>query len=170
MFKRSIHTTQRALQTAASKRSTVGKSFGSAGDVFQEAAQLERQSQAQQQRTTIDDRFIPNFNKKTTYDPFDFSISSQRYQNKVNKTQQAQRMKSSSFNSVEINPSDFYVLPHLLSSYVNVSGQILHRSVTGLSGKKQKQMAKAIRRARAFGLMSSVAKDVSTFAKRGRTL
>lgn len=160
MFKRSIHTTSKTFQTAK-------KPFGNAMDALKAATKLQ---QSQPTKISIDDRFIPSFNNKTTYDPFDFSISSQRYQNKVYKTQFAQKMKSSSFNTVEINPTDFYVLPHLLSGYVNVSGQILHRSVTGLSPKKQKQMAKAIRRARSFGLMSSVAKDTSTFPKRGSSL
>ena len=159
MLKRSIHTSRRVLDSS--------KSFGSAMDAFKAATEMQ---QTQTQKTTIDDSFIPSFHNKTTYAPFDFSIASQRYQNKVYKSQLAKNMQSSSFNTVEINPTDFYVLPHLLSIYVNVSGQILHRSVTGLSGKKQKQMAKAIRRARAFGLMSSVAKDVSTFPKRGSSL
>lgn len=150
---RSMHSTSKKLGP-----------FDSVKDMFKLASDIS------QKRTTVDDRFIPYFNNKTTYDPFDFSIASQRYQSKVYKTQLAQHMKSSSFNTVEINPTDFYVMPHLLNNYMNSSGQILHRSVTGLSAKKQKQMAKAIRRARSFGLMSSVAKDVSTFPKRGSSL
>lgn len=158
MYRRLIHTTRQVSDSESA--------FGSIKKAFNDINKIGQQNQ----RTTIDDRFIPNFSNKKTYDPFDFSISSQRYQNKVFKSQLAQHMKNSSFNTTEINPTDFYIMPHLLSSYMNVSGQILHRSVTGLSPKKQKQMAKAIRRARAFGLMSSVAKDVSTFPKRGASL
>lgn len=164
MLTRSFHTSRNLLNNKSA--------FGSIKEVFNDASKIGQQQQQQQQnkRTTIDDRFIPTFLNKKTYDPFDFSISSQRYQNKVFKTQLSQHMKLSSFNTNEINPLDFYTMPHLLNSYMNVSGQILNRSVTGLSARKQKQMAKAIRRARAFGLMSSVAKDVSTFPKRGSSL
>lgn len=165
MFKRAIHTTAKVCETASKSNTSKASPFGSLKDAFASANEIQTSA-----KTTINDRFIPNFIDKTTYDPFDFSIASQRYQNKVMKTQLSQHMKSSSFNALEINPTDFYVLPHLLSSYMNVSGQILHRSVTGLSPKKQKQMSKAIRRARSFGLMSSVAKDVSTFPKRGSSL
>lgn len=161
MLTRSLHTSRSLLNGTSA--------FGSIKEVFSDASKLGQQQQ-QNKRTTIDDRFIPTFLNKKTYDPFDFSISSQRYQNKVFKTQLSQHMKLSSFNTTEINPLDFYTMPHLLNSYMNVSGQILNRSVTGLSAKKQKQMAKAIRRARSFGLMSSVAKDVSTFPKRGSSL
>ena len=153
MFKRSLHTSRSAYDAAPVKN--INEAFKSATSM-----------QSKIQTTVINDRFIPNMTNKKTYDPFDFSISAQRYQTKVNKAQMANYMKSSSFNSREINPTDFYVIPHLLNGYMNSSGQILHRDVTGLSPRKQKQMAKAIRRARAFGFLSSVAKDVSTFDKR----
>ena len=165
MFKRSIHTAS-VLRNAASS-SSKASSFGSVKKILDTANDMNK---SQSERVIIDSRFIPEFYSKTTYDPFDFSISSQRYQSKVYKTKEAKVMKSSSFNAPEINPIDFYTLPHLLSNYMNSSGQILHRSVTGLAPKKQKQVAKAIRRARSFGLLSSVAKDVSTFTKRGSTL
>lgn len=169
MLKRTFYTASKVCKAAdANAASASGSGFNNILDVFNTANSLNTNAQAQ--KITIDNRFIPEFNNKTTYDPFDFSIASQRYQSKVYKTKLAKQLKTSSFNSAEINPVNFYLLPHLLSSYVNQSGQIMHRSVTGLSNKKQKQISKAIRRARAFGLMSSVAKDVSTFPKRGSTL
>lgn len=166
MFKRGLHTTRQVSQAAKSGEKK--GAFGNILDVFNNASSMNAVNETQ--RVVIDNRFIPDFNNKTTYDPFDFSVASQRYQSKVYKTKLANKMKTASFNSQEINPVNFYVLPHLLSTYVNQTGQILHRSVTGLSNKKQKEMSKAVRRARAFGLMSSVAKDVSTFEKRGATL
>lgn len=121
--------------------------------------------------------FVPLFKNsynsqesKSTYSPFDFSIASQRYQNKISKATKSHKMKSSAFNAPEVNPLDFYIMPHLLSSYMSQSGSILHRDITGLNPRKQKAMARAIKRARAFGLMSSVAQDVSTFEKRGPAL
>ncbi|GME77698.1 unnamed protein product [Ambrosiozyma monospora] len=79
-------------------------------------------------------------------------------------------MQNSSFNAPEINPGDFFCLPHLLSKYLSTSGMILHSSVTGLKPQKQRAMAKAIKRARAFGYLSSVGRDVVYAAKRGRSL
>lgn len=160
MLKRTIHTSCKTLQGKVNSFNLL--------DVFSSAKDLTSTNAAQ--RVSVDTRFVPDFNNKTTYDPFDFSIASQRYQNKVNKTRIAKKLGTSSFNTPEIDPTNFYTLPHLLSPYVNQSGQILHRSVTGLANKKQKAIGKAIRRARAFGLMSSVAKDVSSFPKRGNTL
>lgn len=157
MFRRAIHTSCKRLEE---------KSFNLL-DVFSSAKELKS---AAAQRVSVDTRFVPDFNNKTTYDPFDFSVASQRYNVKVHKTRVAHQLRTSSFNAREIDPTNFYLLPHLLSPYVNQSGQILHRSVTGLGNSKQKKMAKAVRRARAFGLMSSVAKDVSSFPKRGGSL
>lgn len=44
----------------------------------------------------------------------------------------------------------------LLNGYVNPKGRIMSRRETGLSRKEQRRLAKAIKRARAFGLMSPV--------------
>lgn len=44
----------------------------------------------------------------------------------------------------------------LLNGYVNAKGRILSRRETGLSPKDQRRLAKAVKRARAFGLMSPV--------------
>lgn len=121
-------------------------------------------------KSLISNNFIPYFDNKVTYDPFDFSLAKLRYQKKINKVKSNEFVKSSNFNSVEINPLDFYCLPHLLSNFLNLSGQILHRSVTGLESKNQKKISKAIKRSRSFGLLSSVSKDVSTFPKRGSSL
>lgn len=134
-------------------------------------------SESGPERLTVDKAFVPLFKNsyvstesKTTYSPFDFSIASQRFANKVAKNKKAHLMKSSAFNAQEVNPLDFYIMPHLLSGYMSQSGSILHRDITGLEARKQKQMTKAIKRARAFGLLSSVAQDVSTFEKRGMSL
>lgn len=154
---RSFHTISRTLQDT-SKISSVKRAFESANSIKEIP------------RKTIDNRFIPDLTNKKRYNPFDFSIASQRFQSKIYNVKKSKIMENSSFNSSEINPLDFYTLPHLLSNYVNTSGQILHRSVTGLSAKKQKQVSKAIRRARSFGFMSCVANDVSTFPKRGDSL
>lgn len=128
-------------------------------------------SQRQKQKeSTVMQSFINDFSKQTTYDPFDFSIANTRYHRKLQKIKKEEQMKQSSFNSEEVNPVSFYCMPQLLSKYLNNSGQIQHHTVTGLKPKKQKAMAKAVRRARAFGLLSPVARDVSMFPRRGSSL
>lgn len=129
------------------------------------------------EKLSVHRAFVPLFKNsynsaesKAVYSPFDFSIASQRYQNKVTAAQRAQRMRTSAFNAPEVDPLAFYIMPQLLSPYLSQSGSILHRDVTGLTARKQKAMARAIKRARAFGLLSSVAQDVSTFEKRGPSL
>lgn len=126
--------------------------------------------QLQQKKSSVSQTFINDFSEQTTYDPFDFSIAKTRYNKRINRINRERAMKKSSFNAEEVDPTDFYCMPQLLSKYMNTSGQILHHTVTGLSTKKQKAMAKAVKRARAFGLISSVGKDVSTFPRRGPTL
>ncbi|GMM28572.1 mitochondrial 37S ribosomal protein [Martiniozyma asiatica (nom. inval.)] len=113
--------------------------------------------------------FVPMLDK-ARYDPYDFTIASQKSKNYLRKVKTELTMENSAFNAPQVNPETFYILPHLLSGYMSQSGNILHRSVTKLSDRKQRQMTKAIKRARSFGMLSSVARDVSTFPKRNTTL
>ncbi len=132
-----------------------------------EALDSERQKQRE---SAVMQMFVNDFSKQSTYDPFDFSIANTRYHRKLQKIRKEEEMKQSSFNSEEVNPEIFYCMPQLLSKYLNNSGQIQHHTVTGLKTRKQKAMAKAVRRARAFGLLSPVARDVSMFPRRGSSL
>ncbi|OUM52672.1 hypothetical protein BVG19_g1878 [[Candida] boidinii] len=115
---------------------------------------------------------IQNFLNKdfngTTYDPFDFSIAKLRYDRKIRKHNEAKRMKNKSFNKANVNPLDFYCLPTFFNLYLNSTGSLLHRTVTGLKGDKQRKLTKAVKRARAAGYLSSVSNYSSS--KRGITL
>lgn len=100
------------------------------------------------QAVVIDPSFYPRFDLGMTYDPFDFSMT------KIKMDRQAR------FSQVNIpldksfvNLDDIWKNPQLLSDYVNSNGKILKGVVTGNSPKTQKKIAKAIRRARAAGLM-----------------
>lgn len=52
-----------------------------------------------------------------------------------------------------INPLNEYLNPELLSHFVTNMGKIMGRSQTQLTWKNQRRLGKAIRRARAMGLM-----------------
>lgn len=52
-----------------------------------------------------------------------------------------------------INPLNEYLNPELLSHFVTNMGKIMSRSQTQLTWKNQRRLGKAIRRARAMGLM-----------------
>ncbi|ODV85934.1 hypothetical protein CANARDRAFT_22719 [[Candida] arabinofermentans NRRL YB-2248] len=119
---------------------------------------------------SVSRNFVNSMDGQVTYDPFDFTLQKIKYNAKIDKNVNERLMKSSSFNAPEINPLDFYCLPHMLSKYLSPSGQILHRSVTGLSPRKHKLMAKAVKRARAAGFLGAVSQDITFAPKRGSSL
>jgi ribosomal protein S18 len=57
------------------------------------------------------------------------------------------------FEKLGLNPLHEYKNTAILSRYVSAMGRILPRSETGLTRKNQRRLAKAIKRARAMGLM-----------------
>ncbi|CAO3611283.1 unnamed protein product [Mucor hiemalis] len=59
------------------------------------------------------------------------------------------------FNVLGLDPLHEYKNFRLLTHFVSDMGKILPRSQTGVSAKNQRKLAKAIKRARAMGLMSS---------------
>jgi small subunit ribosomal protein S18 len=97
------------------------------------------------------------FPQNSLYDPFDFSMAKIR----LDRKQARQNISMKAFDEKKLNPLDFYLNTRYLSQYVSSTGRILPREVTKLSVKNQKRLAKAIKRARAVGMLSSVHKDVT---------
>ncbi|KAI8871417.1 37S ribosomal protein S18, partial [Ramicandelaber brevisporus] len=62
-------------------------------------------------------------------------------------------LKPDIFHAFDINPLHEYKYVSLLSQYVTDMGRIISREKTGLTKINQRRVSKAIRRARAFGLM-----------------
>lgn len=60
---------------------------------------------------------------------------------------------------------DSYKNPVLLSSYVTEMGKIQKRSQTGLTWRSQREVGKAVRRARAMGLMPVMRRNVNDWIK-----
>lgn len=79
----------------------------------------------------------------------------------------AEAVKNDKIHHFQLKPSkpslsdDSYKNPVLLSSYVSEMGKILPRSATGLTWKSQRMVGKAIRTARAMGLMPVLARSSS---------
>ncbi|CDH50374.1 hypothetical protein RO3G_03975 [Lichtheimia corymbifera JMRC:FSU:9682] len=63
------------------------------------------------------------------------------------------------FEVLDIDPLHEYKNVRLLSLFVSDMGKILPRDQTGVSAKNQRKLAKAIKRARAMGLMSCTSKE-----------
>ncbi|KAG1049503.1 hypothetical protein G6F43_008169 [Rhizopus delemar] len=59
------------------------------------------------------------------------------------------------FDVLGLDPLQEYKNYKLLSNFVSDMGKILPREQTGLTAKNQRKLAKAVKRARAMGLMSS---------------
>ncbi|KAI9269143.1 ribosomal protein S18 [Phascolomyces articulosus] len=62
------------------------------------------------------------------------------------------------FEVLDLDPLNEYKNVRLLSYFVSDMGKILPREQTGVSAKNQRKLAKAIKRARAMGLMSCTSK------------
>ncbi|CAO3678146.1 unnamed protein product [Umbelopsis vinacea] len=65
------------------------------------------------------------------------------------------------FDALGLDPLKEYKNFNLLSNFVSDMGKILPRQQTGITAKNQRKLAKAIKRARAMGLMSSTGKVTS---------
>ncbi|KAG1137857.1 hypothetical protein G6F64_010011 [Rhizopus arrhizus] len=63
--------------------------------------------------------------------------------------------KQDPFEVLGLDPLHEYKNYRLLSKFVSDMGKILPREQTGLTAKNQRKLAKAVKRARAMGLMSS---------------
>lgn len=111
-----------------------------------------------EQTVEIDPSFYPRFEIGMTYDPFDFSMTKIKMDRQARFSQMNNRLDTTS-----VDLDDIWKNPQLLSDFVNNNGKILKGVVTGNSPKTQKKIAKAIRRARAAGLMPYFHKPHASF-------
>lgn len=109
-----------------------------------------------QDRNVIDRSFVPTFLANSTYDPFDFSMAKMR----LDKNRARRMIKRDQFADRKVNPLSLWKDDQALSEFVTSNGRILPGHITGLRGKTQKRLAKAIRRCRAAGLLSTVHQSV----------
>ncbi|KAJ1988264.1 hypothetical protein GGI25_005437 [Coemansia spiralis] len=101
-------------------------------------------------------KFSKLFFPKTIYHPAELSEgNSSRY---FPKSLDETTSDKDAFLSLGINPIKHYKNLHLLTQFVSDMGKIRPRYKTGLSAKSQRRVAKAIKRARAFGLLPLTSK------------
>ncbi|KAJ1929360.1 hypothetical protein IWQ60_001223 [Tieghemiomyces parasiticus] len=95
--------------------------------------------------------YTQNFPRGTEYSPR--ALDERLQYRKTPRDVLRRNPRGDRFTTQGINPLDHYKDANLLSQYVTVMGRIKPRSQTGLTNKNQRLVAKAIRRARSFGLM-----------------
>ncbi|ORY92035.1 ribosomal protein S18 [Syncephalastrum racemosum] len=129
------------------------------GEIYQRTLNLlEKYAGLQQsKRTASGPRFQKSHQIGDTYHPHD--LNDKEYQQRL----QASRRKPQTpaqdpFDVLDLDPLHEYKNTELLSYFVSDMGKILPRNVTGVTAKNQRKLAKAIKRARAMGLLSCTSK------------
>jgi small subunit ribosomal protein S18 len=153
-LKRTFATTARRTLPDSQRRA--GSSGSSGSNVFKALLDsVDTAHQARVSKPPILEGLIKKFEEGTTYDPFDFSLAKQQLEKRLAR----ESFSKKTFDTKKVNPLDFYTNPRYLSEYLSATGRIQPRDVTKLSLKNQKRLAKAVKRARSAGLLSSVHKD-----------
>ncbi|KAJ2708086.1 hypothetical protein FB645_000195 [Coemansia sp. IMI 203386] len=137
-------------------------------NILSNAAQQQQQQNKQQQQNQTSaplpksktsltpSKFYENamytrqFVAKTTYQPRDLSEMSV-----LQASRKTSQVSSSNdpFVALGINPLKNFKNTNLLANFITEMGKIKPRYKTGLTAKSQRRLSKAIKRARAFGLM-----------------
>lgn len=187
-----MKTFARALSTGASKpvfKSTWGEKPAAQGmgqlKTVMKNIQMNQEKVAENalQVPEISPRFLVQILKNTQYDPFDFTVAKRLLMQSHSAKRGSQpfghefqegglRKIPDVFQKTGINPLDLYLFGGILLNYVSESGRIYHRDVNvGLNKKTHKRLTKAIKRARAAGILSytSRASCVSYAGVVGRT-
>ncbi|RHZ74137.1 hypothetical protein Glove_227g63 [Diversispora epigaea] len=98
-------------------------------------------------------RFGRNFRSGEIYAPHD--LNEENYKDKKPLRFRKPPPNVDVFKRLNLNPLVEYKNFNLLSNFVSDMGRILPRKKTGLTAKNQRKLAKAIKRARSFGLIPS---------------
>ncbi|KAI8097421.1 ribosomal protein S18 [Halteromyces radiatus] len=99
------------------------------------------------------------------YHPQD--LNDARYQDQLRQRRGRPNVPSEDpFDVLGLDPLHEYKNYRLLSHFVSDMGKILPREKTGLTAKNQRKLAKAVKRARAMGIMCSTTKHTSGFSRR----
>ncbi|KAK9370737.1 hypothetical protein V1509DRAFT_574940 [Lipomyces kononenkoae] len=103
----------------------------------------------------IDPRRIAHFAPATVYHPDQLGQTSDPV------AIAATRAFGDRFKLLGLNPLDFHKDAHFLSEFVSPMGQIYGREITGLSQKNHRLIVRAVKRARAAGLLSTVHRAIT---------
>ncbi|KAJ1919691.1 hypothetical protein H4219_001832 [Mycoemilia scoparia] len=97
-------------------------------------------------------QYMNKFQAKEVYKPRDLNEGNQKTQESLF----GEKRSIDPFKRLGINPLHEYKNSRILSEYVTEMGRIKPKYMTKLSAKSQRKVAKAIRRARAFGKYSNL--------------
>ncbi|CAB4406326.1 unnamed protein product [Rhizophagus irregularis] len=139
----------------ASSSNNVGDSNTGEQDPHSKIMEILRESVVMNDRThTIESqvRYGKTFRYGELYAPHD--LNENNYKNRKSMSRW-EPPTVDTFNALRLNPLIEYKNFTLLSNFVSDMGRILPRSVTGSTAKNQRKLAKAIKRARSFGLIPS---------------
>ncbi|KAJ8101797.1 hypothetical protein POJ06DRAFT_71214 [Lipomyces tetrasporus] len=103
----------------------------------------------------IDPRRVAHFAGGDVYTPSQFALTADP------RGIAASKQHGDRFRLVGRSPLEFYKDAHFLSEFVSPMGQIYAREVTGLSRKNHRLVVRAVKRARAAGLLSTVHRAIT---------
>ncbi|PVU96149.1 hypothetical protein BB559_002496 [Furculomyces boomerangus] len=95
------------------------------------------------------------FGKSGTYHPWELN---EKKVKQIPSVKQEEGVKDP-FKELNIDPLIEYKNTKMMQYYLTEMGRIIPRGKNGLSAKTQKKLSKAIKRARAFGLLSFTSKE-----------
>ncbi|EPY49855.1 ribosomal protein subunit S18 [Schizosaccharomyces cryophilus OY26] len=104
---------------------------------------------------------VPNVSEGQVYSPSDLKFETVEARNQANFFN---AKKNDCFKAANKSPIEFWKNPVVLSSFITDLGRIKPRADTGLSAKNQRLVSRAIRRARAVGVLPT--KHKSVYAER----
>ncbi|ORX83643.1 ribosomal protein S18 [Basidiobolus meristosporus CBS 931.73] len=145
LFRASFSLAQQARAQASLCSRTITRSLST-------TVKCQNEDTSKYELTGLAKRFLP----KETYAPSDFNEN-------IPRTRSRKKGQNDPFRKLHLNPLNEYKNTTLLSNYVSQMGRILPRTATGLSAKSQRKVGKAIRRARAMGLMPVTWKQAPLF-------
>lgn len=103
-------------------------------------------------------RFPPG---QTVYESSDFTLAKRKYEATARSIAAYEGLtRHDRFAKLNANPLELWKSPTALSEFITSNGKIMPSWVLGNKGKTQKKLAKAVRRCRAAGLLSTVHRSV----------
>ncbi|KAK9387522.1 hypothetical protein V1515DRAFT_600895 [Lipomyces mesembrius] len=103
----------------------------------------------------IDPRRVSHFAPGNVYQPSQLALTADP------RTIAAGKFYGDRFKLIRRSPLEFYKDAHFLSEFVSPMGQIYAREITGLSCKNHRLVVRAVKRARAAGLLSTVHRAIT---------
>lgn len=115
-----------------------------------------------EKKVDIAPRLLPKFPPgQTVYESSDFSLAKRKSEATARSIAAYEGLsRHDKFAKLNADPLELWKSPTALSEFITSNGKIMPSWVLGNTGKTQKKLAKAVRRCRAAGLLSTVHRSV----------